>query len=112
MRRMRSMWVATNTALKVQWQQQLEEEELHAAEQRRLLSEADEQCLAVQQLQNAAAAEEERKKNWIHHIAIPDRPRPNRATESVLVSDFALRKLGKAQFVELYYWTNKGLADA
>ncbi|KAG2130731.1 hypothetical protein DEU56DRAFT_740482 [Suillus clintonianus] len=109
---LQTIWTATNTALKVQWQQQLDDDALQAENQRRLLAEADEQRLAAQQLQDAAAAEEERKKNRIHHIEIPDRPRPSRAAESVLVSDFALRKLDKAQFVELYYWTNKGLADA
>ncbi|KAG2347096.1 hypothetical protein BDR05DRAFT_945484 [Suillus weaverae] len=83
---LQTIWVATNAARKVQWQQQLEEVELQAMEQHRLLSKADEQHLAVQQLQDAATAEEDRKKNRIHHIAILD-----------------------PQFVELYYWTNKGL---
>ncbi|OAX30834.1 hypothetical protein K503DRAFT_806667 [Rhizopogon vinicolor AM-OR11-026] len=32
--------------------------------------------------------------------------------EPILVSDFALRKIDKGHYVELYYWTNRGLAEA
>ncbi|KAG2142405.1 hypothetical protein DEU56DRAFT_733681, partial [Suillus clintonianus] len=110
---LQTFWVATNAALKLQWHQQLAADELIAAERRRLLLEEDAQRLLAQQIEDAAVAAEEKKKNRIHHIPIPDRPRPQRnAAESVLVSDFALRKLDKAQFVELYYWTNRGLAAA
>ncbi|KAG2087592.1 hypothetical protein BD769DRAFT_1372955 [Suillus cothurnatus] len=106
------IWAATNAAQRVQWQQQLDSDTLAATEQHRLLAEVDEQRLAALRLQEAAIAEEDRKKNCIHHIPIPDWPRPSRAVATVLICDFALRKLDKAQFVELYYWTNKGLADA
>jgi hypothetical protein len=109
---LQTIWVATNATLKAQWQLQLDEDALAAAEQQRLLDDANAQRLVAHALQEAAAAEEDRKKNRLHHIVIPDRPRPKRAAEAVLVSDFALRKLDKVQFVELYYWTNKGLADA
>ncbi|KAG2118569.1 hypothetical protein BD769DRAFT_1672229 [Suillus cothurnatus] len=94
------------------WQQQLDSDALAAAKQHRLLAEADKQRLAAQHLQEAVNAEEDGKKNCIHHIPIPDQPRPSRAAATVLICDFMLRKLDKAQFVELYYWTNKGLADA
>jgi hypothetical protein len=57
-------------------------------------------------------AKKNQKKNRIHHIPILDWPRPSCAAAIVLICDFVLRKLNKAQFVELYYWTNKGLADA
>ncbi|KAG1761298.1 hypothetical protein EDD22DRAFT_745372, partial [Suillus occidentalis] len=109
---LQTIWVATNATQRVQWQQQLDGDALEAAAQRRLLAEAEEQRVAAQALQDAAIAEEDKKKNRIHHIIIPDRPRPTRTAASVLVCDFALRKLDKAQFVELYYWTNRGLADA
>ncbi|KAG1889563.1 hypothetical protein F4604DRAFT_1674166 [Suillus subluteus] len=109
---LRTIWLAANATLKVQWQAQVESDTLEAAEQQRLLDETAEKNLADQKLQDAALAEEDRKKNRIHHIVIPDRPRPKWAAEEVLVSDFALCKLDKVQFVELYYWTNRGLADA
>jgi hypothetical protein len=38
---LQTIWVATNTAQKVQWQQQLDNDALEATEQRRLLAEAD-----------------------------------------------------------------------
>jgi len=103
---------AINTAQWVQWQQQLDSDALATAKQCCLLAEADEQCLVAQHLQEVVIAEEDRKKNCIHHIPISDQPRPSRAAATVLICDFVLRKLDKAQFVELYYWTNKGLADA
>ncbi|KAG1777520.1 hypothetical protein EV702DRAFT_969538, partial [Suillus placidus] len=55
---------------------------------------------------------EVRKKNRLKHIPIPMCPRPLHANVSILVSDFALHKLEKGHYVELYYWTNIGLADA
>ncbi|KAG1842898.1 hypothetical protein F4604DRAFT_1544066, partial [Suillus subluteus] len=109
---LQTMWNATNATLKLQWQQQLDDDTLEAAEQHRLLAEEEAQRLAAQESQEAVIAAEDRKKNRIHHLPIPDRPRPKRTAQNILVSDFALRKLDKAQYVELYYWTNKGLADA
>ncbi|KAG2057838.1 hypothetical protein BDR06DRAFT_1004972 [Suillus hirtellus] len=106
-----TIWTVTNATLRAQWQLQLDTEALEAAEQQCLCAEAEMQRLAAQALQDATAAEEDQKKNRIHHIPIPDRPHPKRVAESFIVSDFALRKLDKALFVELYYWTNKGLAD-
>ncbi|KAG1889764.1 uncharacterized protein F5891DRAFT_987233 [Suillus fuscotomentosus] len=109
---LRTIWTATNATLKAKWQLQLDAEALELTEQQRLRDEAEAQRLEAQAQLDATTADEDRKKNRIHHIPIPSRPRPKRAAESFLVSDFALRKLDKAQFVELYYWTNKGLADA
>ncbi|KAG2104607.1 hypothetical protein BD769DRAFT_1326402, partial [Suillus cothurnatus] len=108
---LQTIWLATNSALKIQWQEQVDADGLEAVEQQCLLDHEAEQHCIEQKLQDAVIAEEDRKKNRIHLITIPDRPRPKWAAEEVLVADFALRKLDKAQFVELYYWTNKGLAD-
>ncbi|KAG1798692.1 uncharacterized protein BJ212DRAFT_1305712 [Suillus subaureus] len=108
---LQNIWLAMNSTLKIQWQQQLDSDTLEVTEQQCLLDKAAEQCLDAQKLQDAVLAEEDRKKNHIHHIVIPDHPHPKWAAEEILVSDFALCKLDKAQFMELYYWTNKGLAD-
>ncbi|KAG1853871.1 hypothetical protein C8R48DRAFT_610485 [Suillus tomentosus] len=108
---LRTIWIATNSTLKIHWQLQLEAEALEATEQQRLLDEEAEQRLAAQKVQEALLTEEDKKKNRFHHIAIPDRPRPKWANEEILVADFALCKVNKGQFMELYYWTNKGLAD-
>jgi hypothetical protein len=80
-------------------------------EQQSLLDKEAEQCHVEQKLQDTVITEEERKKNHLHHIVILDCPRPKWAAEKVLIMDFALHKLDKVQFVELYYWTNKGLTD-
>ncbi|KAG1856830.1 hypothetical protein C8R48DRAFT_674802 [Suillus tomentosus] len=40
------------------------------------------------------------------------RPRPDATDDKVLVSDFALRKIDKGHYVELYYWTNIGIQEA
>ncbi|KAG1861005.1 hypothetical protein C8R48DRAFT_604753, partial [Suillus tomentosus] len=109
---LRASWLATNAAYKRQWQLQLDAATHKTTEHERLLAEAEAQRCATQDVQDAALLDKDRKKNHIHHIPIPDRPRPSRAAETFIVSDFALRKLDKAQFIELYYWTNKGLADA
>ncbi|KAG1800121.1 hypothetical protein EV424DRAFT_1587643 [Suillus variegatus] len=109
---LRTIWSANNASLKTQWQLQLDADAVVSAEKERVLAEAETTRLAAQELQDGILAEEDRKKNRIHHIPIPDRPRPTRSAETFLVADFALRKIDKAQFVELYYWTNKGLADA
>ncbi|KAG1820585.1 uncharacterized protein BJ212DRAFT_1266680, partial [Suillus subaureus] len=109
---LQTIWVATNNALKTQWQQQLNADVLQAEEQHCILAEEEAQQLAIKRVQDAVIAEEDQKKNRIHHILIPDWPRQNQATESVLISDFVLQKLDKAQYIELYYWTNHGLADA
>ncbi|KAG1799769.1 uncharacterized protein HD556DRAFT_1305306 [Suillus plorans] len=107
-----TIWTATNSTLRIRWQGQLDADALAAAEEQCIIDEASAQRAAAEKLQADLLAEEDKKKNRLHHIPIPDRPRPTRASEAILVSDFALRKLDKVQFIELYYWTNKGLADA
>ncbi|KAG1762101.1 hypothetical protein EV702DRAFT_1166181 [Suillus placidus] len=109
---LQAVWAATNAAQCIQWQTQLAADQVQAAEQQRLVDEAADQQLQVRRLADAALDDEERKKNRLKHIPIPKRPRPSRATANILVSDFALRKLDKGHYVEIYYWTNKGLADA
>ncbi|KAG2352860.1 hypothetical protein BDR07DRAFT_1497488 [Suillus spraguei] len=108
---LQAMWTATNIALQTQWHQQLADDTLATVEQNHLLAEEDAQHLAAQKSHEAAVAKEDKKKNHIHYLPIPDRPRPKQTAQTVLVSDFALCKL-ETQYVELFYWTNKGLANA
>ncbi|KAG2369308.1 hypothetical protein BDR07DRAFT_1477316 [Suillus spraguei] len=85
----------------VQWQLQVDVDALAAAEQQCLLDEEAEQCAAAQcnvYRMDAAVAAKDQKKNCIHHIAIPNHPCPTCAAEVILVADFALHKLDKAQF--------------
>ncbi|KAG1728933.1 hypothetical protein EDB19DRAFT_1642298 [Suillus lakei] len=81
---LQAVWVATNAAQQVQWQNQIAEDQVILVEQQCLADEDTEQQLQAKRLADA----------------------------NLLVSDFALRKLDKGHYVEIYYWTNKGLADA
>jgi hypothetical protein len=107
-----TIWTASNATLRVQWQRQLDADLALLTEQQRLATEATERQRQVLELEESAILAEERKKNRLKHIPIPQRPRPPRTTADVLVNEFALRKLDRGQYVELYYWTNKGLEDA
>lgn len=109
---LRTVWVTTNNALRVQWQQQLVEDECLQAEQRRLAEEAAERVQQTLRLEEETTKADERKKNRSKHLPIPMRPRPDATDDEVLVSDFALRKIDKGHYVELYYWTNLGIQDA
>ncbi|KAG1887920.1 uncharacterized protein F5891DRAFT_966538 [Suillus fuscotomentosus] len=109
---LQAVWVATNAAQQLQWQAQVALDQAAEADRQRLIDQENDHLLQAQRLADATVEEEEKKKNRLKHIPIPKRPRPSRASENILVSDFALRKLDKGHFVEIYYWTNKGLADA
>lgn len=109
---LQAVWVATNAAQRLQWQAQVALDQVAEADRQRLVDQENARLLQAQQLADATVEEEEKKKNRLKHIPIPHRPRPSRATENILVSDFALRKLEKGHFVEIYYWTNQGLEDA
>ncbi|KAG1814143.1 hypothetical protein EV424DRAFT_1564166, partial [Suillus variegatus] len=109
---LRNIWVTTNEDLCLQWQQQLAEDDRLKAEKQRLDEEDQERQRAALQLDKAAARVDEKKKNRLKHIPIPMRPRPFANDEEALISEFAIRKLDKGQYIELYYWTNHGLDDA
>lgn len=107
-----NIWITTNEDLCLQWHQQVVEDEHLNAERRRLAEEEAERQKAVLELEEATSRADERKKNCFKHLPIPVRPRPLVNDEEALVSEFALRKLDKGHYVELYYWTNHGLDDA
>ncbi|KAG1775770.1 hypothetical protein EV702DRAFT_946870, partial [Suillus placidus] len=109
---LRAIWVTTNEALCVQWQQQVAEDERLRAKQQRLAQEEEEHQTQALRLEEETAQADERKKNRIKYHVLPERPRPNAALDEVLVSDFAMRKIDKGLYVEIYYWTNDGLDDA
>ena len=74
-------------------QRQQEEEDAHRAK----LQEEEE------------ALKEERKKHCTKFLPFTDVPPPS--TIPITPSPLALRKLHKGEFVQLYFFTNKGLAD-
>ncbi|KAG2093715.1 uncharacterized protein F5147DRAFT_657337 [Suillus discolor] len=106
------VWVATNNDLCTQWQQQLTEDARLRAEQE-LAAEAEVTRLRqVCQLEEETARADKQKKNRFKHTNILMRPRPDTNEEEAFVSEFALRKIDKGHFVELYYWTNTSLEEA
>lgn len=109
---LRAVWITTNNALRAQWQQQLVDDERLQAEQIRLAEEAAEHLQQTLRLEEETTKADERKKNRSKHLPIPMRPRPDATDDEVLVSDFALRKIDKGHYVELYYWTNLGIQEA
>lgn len=108
---LRIVWVATNDDLREQWRQQVVEDERLRTEQERLAEEESAQLQQACALEEETARTEERKKNHFKHSEILMRPRPDTNEDKTFVSEFALKKLFKSQFVELYYWTNNGLAE-
>ncbi|KAG2754610.1 hypothetical protein P692DRAFT_20845270 [Suillus brevipes Sb2] len=109
---LRVVWVTTNDGLRAQWLQQVADDERLHADQQRLAEEERVRHRETLRLDEEAAKEDEKKKNRSKHLLIPLRPRPDSADDEIMVSDFALRKIDKGHYVELYYWTNAGVADA
>ncbi|KAG2338447.1 hypothetical protein BDR05DRAFT_893607, partial [Suillus weaverae] len=107
-----SFWTMTNEALCIQWQDQVVEDDRLSTERKCLADEEDKHWRVALQLEEATMKADKRKKNHSKHLAIPMRPRPFTTNDEVLVSDFAMCKLDKGQYVELYYWTNHGLDNA
>ncbi|KAG1801125.1 uncharacterized protein BJ212DRAFT_1211635, partial [Suillus subaureus] len=108
---LRNIWIMTNEDLCLQWHQQVIEDKHLNAERRCLAKEEAEWQKAVLELEEATMRADERKKNCFKHLPIPVQPHPLVNDEEALVSKFALRKLDKGHYVELYYWTNHSLDD-
>ncbi|KAG1730064.1 hypothetical protein EDB19DRAFT_1741483 [Suillus lakei] len=109
---LRGIWVTTNDALCVQWQQQVIEDDRLRTEQQRLAEEEEERSFQAIRLEEETAQAEEKKKNRSKYHVLPERPRPTTTEDDIIVSDFAMRKIDKGLYVEIYYWTNDGLDDA
>ncbi|KAG1751042.1 hypothetical protein EDB19DRAFT_1674640 [Suillus lakei] len=109
---LRGIWVTTNDALCIQWQQQVIEDDRLRTEQQRLAEEEEERSFQAIRLEEETAQAEEKKKNRSKYHVLPERPRPTTTEDDIIVSDFAMRKIDKGLYVEIYYWTNDGLDDA
>ena len=107
---LRDLWTAGNEADKLKWQQQIEDDDAALTETRRLQSEAD-TLKAQKEIDEAESLrKEEMKKNKAKFLPIPDRDVPTIAP--VIASNYAIRKMEKGLYVELWYYTNAGLDDA
>ncbi|KIJ09014.1 hypothetical protein PAXINDRAFT_88067 [Paxillus involutus ATCC 200175] len=102
--RLLEIWTAQNQLERLDWnaRQELEAEEARQEQQE------DNKRLRIQK--EEAARQEERKKN--HNKFLPFNDVKVASTVPITPSPHALRKLWKGEYVELHYFTNKGLAEA
>ena len=107
---LRAIWLAGNEAEKVKWQTQSNEDEAARADQICVHLEADALRAQAEVDEADSLKKEEMKKNKSKYIPIPDRDVPSIAR--VIASNFAIKKMEKGLYVELWYYTNAGLDNA
>ncbi|KAG0693026.1 hypothetical protein DFH29DRAFT_1007750 [Suillus ampliporus] len=107
---LKNIWQADNDAARAQWQLQVEEDTEHQQHQERLNHEEqdrlEQECLD----EDETARKEDKKKNKFKYTPIPNLDVPMKPT--ILPSPYAVCKLDKGDYVELWYFTNVGLDDA
>ena len=107
---LKAIWSTGNEADKVRWQTQSEEDEVARANQLRVQTEADVLKAQTEIEEAETLRKEEMKKNKSKYIPIPDRDVPSVAR--VVAANYAVRKMEKGLYVELWYYTNAGLDEA
>ena len=107
---LRDIWTAGNDADKARWQLQNLEDDTLRTEQRRVQAEAYDLRAQAEVEEAEALRKEEIKKNKSKYLPIPDRDVPTIAP--VIASNYAVRKMEKGLYVELWYYTNAGLEEA
>jgi hypothetical protein len=105
-----NIWEAGNNAAKLQWRAQLEEDDQHRQRIRQLNEEEQQRQDQERLEEQEIIRKEDRNKNKYKYTPIPDRDVPTEAT--ILPSSYAIKKLDKGEYVELWYFTNSGLDDA
>lgn len=104
---LRGAWTATNEAEKAQWQAQ-EQADAEEENDRRRTREEEEVVRELQKRQDKEEArKEEEKKNNAKYAPIPKRGIPDRPP--CLPSLWAIKKLEKGDYVQLWHFTNRGL---
>ena len=104
------VWKRTNDAQKVAWQHDIDEAARRAAEDLRLRAEDEDRRKPEAEAERLEAESEAVKKNHTKFILIPSRPPP--LVSLTVLSTYALRKLQKGDYIELYYFTNLELAES
>ncbi|KAG1790644.1 uncharacterized protein HD556DRAFT_1204278, partial [Suillus plorans] len=107
---LKNIWEANNNMDKRRWQQQKNEDREEQVQRQRLEDDEQERLNQERAKEEEDAHKEERKKNKFKYIpiqntGIPDEP-------AITPSSYALRKLDKGEYVELWYFTNDGLDEA
>jgi hypothetical protein len=107
---LKDVWNAGNEADRTRWQLQVDEDETLRLEQLRVQAEADDLRLQKEVEEAEALRKDDLKKNKSKYIPIPDRDVPTVAP--VFASSYAVRKMEKGLYLELWYYTNAGLDEA
>lgn len=107
---LRDVWTAGNDADKIRWQVQTEEDDALIAERQRVQAEAEDLRIQNEFEEAETLRKEEMKKNKSKYLPIPDRDVPTVAP--VFASSYAVRRMDKGLYVELWYYTNAGLEEA
>ncbi|KAG2153796.1 uncharacterized protein EDB93DRAFT_1270814 [Suillus bovinus] len=107
---LRNIWLTGNNADKAQWQNQVEEDAEHCQHLERLHEEERERQDQDHIDEDEAAHKEDRKKNKFKYTSIPSLDVPMKPV--IIPSAYAICKLDKGGYVELWYFTNAGLDDA
>ena len=107
---LKDIWTAGNDADKLTWQLQVDEDEALLTEQRRVQSEVDDLRAQAEVEEAETLRKDEVKKNKSKYLPIPDRDVPTVAP--VVAANYAIRKMEKGLYVELWYYTNAGLDEA
>ncbi|KAH7917419.1 hypothetical protein BV22DRAFT_1108578 [Leucogyrophana mollusca] len=105
-----NLWRITNNKDRAQWERQEEEDAAAAEEAQRLAAEENAQRQREQREEEEAAHQEERKKNKskfnpIRDVGVPSDP-------VVIPDPYAVRKMAKGDYCELFYFTNNGIDEA
>ncbi|KAI5988130.1 hypothetical protein EDC04DRAFT_3128503 [Pisolithus marmoratus] len=98
------VWTLNNDLERQEWDRQIQHEEQQEEEEQ-------ERCQLEQERECELALQEEKKKYRLKHAPIPQDAIIS--TDPIIIpSQVAVCKLCKGDFVELYYFTNKGLHNA
>ncbi|TFY67376.1 hypothetical protein EVJ58_g1654 [Rhodofomes roseus] len=105
-----NIWTVGNNTDKQRWQERTEAEAQAARDRERAAEEAANQQREIARQDEEQARKDDAKKYRDKYVFIPDRPTPSGAL--VLAAPYASRRLEKGQYVEMYYYTNRGLNAA
>ena len=105
-----TLWTLSNNAAKETWAEQIQEANRTAALAQEQAAEEERQRQRTLQEEQEAALKEEHKKNKSKFVPVSDAKVPSHPV--IIPSHYAVRKLKAGDYVELHYFTNKGLKDA
>ncbi|KAG6823695.1 hypothetical protein H0H92_009341 [Tricholoma furcatifolium] len=105
---LKAAWTASNRADKAIWVRQQQADAEAAAVRELEARERRDQNEADRRHEDELARVEDQKKNRSKYLEIPDIPPP--VTPPEILPAYAISRLQKGQYVELWYFTNEGLA--